>query len=883
MNNFDTPMMKQYKAIKSKYPDCLLFYRMGDFYELFLEDAHIGAKVLNITLTGKSNGKNSRIPMAGVPYHAVDSYLAKLVKAGYKVAICEQLSPPSKKGLVDRDVVRIVTPGTIVNENILERKDNNYIIGLERKDSLLVITYADLSTGFFGFYTVSDVNVEQTLKDELAKINATECILPESLYHDPSFLKVLVSEKGLNIFSYQDWVSETDIAEKLLKDQFGVKTLKSFDIDESENILTTCASLLKYLQDTQRTSVSHIKKITHVSTTNHLVLDRATMINLELFSTIREHDKKGSLYHVLDHAKTGMGSRMLKNWIIKPLVDKKEIDLRLDAVEKLQEYTLQSKIDESLKDIPDIERIVSRLSVNAGNARDLVSLKNAISHIFNVKETLAISEDKLLKELSSSISKELIEVEKVISSVIKEEPSIDIKNGNIIESGVNHELDKLRAVLDGSQSWVESLEEVERKRTGINSLKIKFNKVFGYYIEVSKPNLHLVPEDYSRKQTLVNGERFTTPELKKHEDIILSAQEKINDLEYAIFIETLDKVLTYIDEIQVAARVIAQLDCLHTFAYISQKNGYVKPEISNSGGLKIVEGRHPVVEKLLPEATFVPNDIDVVDDSVKQLLITGPNMAGKSVYIRQIALIVLMAQMGCFVPASEAKVSIVDRIFVRSGASDVITSGLSTFMVEMVETAQILNNATKDSLIIMDEIGRGTSTYDGISIAWAVAEYLACNFNVPPITLFATHYHELQALETKYPDKISNFHMSVVDDNGSPVFLHTIQKGAASHSYGIAVAKLAGVPEDVVNNAKMILKELELRTSHNKQTSSDTAKLNLPKSESNKVYLIDKYVQTELENIDISRMTPLEALNTLAELKRKLSLFKDNKKVITAD
>lgn len=815
MNEFSTPMMRQYHEIKKNYPGCLLFYRMGDFYELFLEDAHIGAQVLNITLTGKAGGKDGRIPMAGIPYHAMDSYLAKLVKAGYKVAICEQLSPPNKKGLVERDVVRIVTPGTLMDENALEKKENNYLVSILIQGENASLASADLSTGYFA---VSEKHGEyrQWILDELARLGASECILPDELYNNHDVLKLLNTQEGMNIYSLPLWASYADNAESVLKKHFGVKTLAGFGIDTKPFSLQTAAALLGYLQETQKTTVKHIKTISTYETEKTMVLDKSTMLNLELFSTIREHNTRGSLLSVLDETVTSMGGRLLKTWLNKPLVDTTEITMRHEGVAVfLREHKKRNKVRASLEEVSDIERMLSRLSVNIGNARDLVNIKLSLSNIFNIKEFIYTEEglaSGLCKSVSEQISPTLQKVIQLIDSYIVSEPPIDTKNGGIIKKGINKELDKLRDVMGSSRQWMEELEATERKATGIGSLKIRYNKVFGFYIEISKSNLHLVPASYTRKQTLVNGERFVTEDLKKHEEIILTAQEKANEVEHELFTKVLQGVLEFTEKIQQAAYAIATLDGIVTFAHISQKYGYVRPTLLDSGEIRITQGRHAVVEQLLDhESQFVPNDVCLDNTSQSLLLITGPNMAGKSVFIRQVALIVLMNQIGCFVPAKRAELSLVDRIFVRSGASDVITSGLSTFMVEMVETAHILHNATDKSLIIMDEIGRGTSTYDGISIAWAVARYLVTHFTSAPKTLFATHYHELQLLEKEYPYAIKNFHMAIAGEKSAPVFLHTLLPGGASHSFGIVVAQLAGLPEEVIESAKTMLHSLEKR------------------------------------------------------------------------
>lgn len=883
--NFTTPMMRQYSSIKKQYPDCLLFYRMGDFYELFMEDAHIGARVLNITLTGKSNGKNGRIPMAGVPYHAVDSYLSKLVKAGYKVAICEQLSPPNKKGLVERDVVRVVTPGTVLDEKILDKKNNNYIISLIFGKNNLALTTADISTGYFATTQIETNSPEQALKDELTKIQPTECILPENLYNDPHILSLLTSQPNLNIFPYLSWDSFAHSATHVLKKHFKVSTLVGFGLKNQQLALQTSAALLGYLQETQKGNVHHIKKIHLISPDQALLLDRSTMLNLELFSTIREHDTQGSLLAVLDHTITAMGGRMLKEWIRKPLVDKNAIMNRHDSVEMLlQQREKRITLREVLKEVNDIERLLSRLSVGLGNARDIINFKNTLKIILSIKNHVSELDTVLIKQITSSIknNNSLETLINYIETHIVEDPPISIREGGIIQKNIDKKLDELRKIVAGSKDWILELERKERKKTGIVSLKIKYNQVFGFYIEVSKANLSFVPDTYIRKQTLVNGERFITPELKKQEEIILAAEENINAIEFQLFQDVLQQILNKIEILQNVSANIAQLDCLLNFAHIAEKNKYTRAKLLYSGEIRIKNGRHPVVEQLLEDTLFVPNDVTLDIVSQQLLLITGPNMAGKSVFIRQVALIALMNQIGSFVPADKAYLSIVDKIFVRSGASDIITSGLSTFMVEMVETANILHHATKNSLIIMDEIGRGTSTYDGISIAWAVAEYLVTHNAAK--TLFATHYHELQVLEEQYPKQIKNYHMAAADDKGEPIFLHTILPGGASHSFGVAVAKLAGIPEPVIKRATELLHDLEKRNIQSSQlvaSKNETTRDLRQKTTGERSYtqevgndnLIDHLISKEFENVDIANMTPLEALNKLSELKDKLKLF----------
>ncbi len=869
--DFTTPMMKQYFSIKKQYQECLLFYRMGDFYELFLEDAQIGARILNITLTGKSNGKNGRIPMAGVPYHAVDNYLNKLVKAGYKVAICEQLSPPNTKGLVERDVVRIVTPGTVLDEKSLGKKENNFIISVLTKDNVVAMAIADISTGYFAVNEIETVSIGQTIKDELARLHPAECILPEELYNNAEILRILKSERDLNVFPYHVWNSFANNAEKVLKEHFGVKTLAGFGIEKQTLALQTAAALLGYLQETQKRQVTHIKRIQNIPSDSCLLLDRSTILNLELFSTLRDHENRGSLLSVLDETISAMGGRMLKNWMKKPLSDKKSISERHDAVELLvKKREKRQQLRELLEKISDIERLISRLSVGLGNGRDVVNIKEALKTVLEIKKQLKDVDDPLLTVLKKGIRSDIEEIISFIEKYIVPEPPISIRDGGMIQKGIDKELDRLRKIVSGSRDWILEMEQEERKKTGIASLKVRYNQVFGFYIEVSKSNLDAVPDYYIRKQTLVNGERFVTPELKKQEEIILTAEQKINDLEYKLFQEVLGKVLSQTLVLQEASESIATLDCLLNFAHIAERNNYVRSKLLYSGEIRITGGRHPVVEKLLEDSQFVPNDVTLDNISQQLLLITGPNMAGKSVLIRQIALIVLMNQIGSFVPAEKAHLSIVDRIFVRSGASDVITSGLSTFMVEMVETAHILHHATKNSLIVMDEIGRGTSTYDGISIAWAVAEYLVQHSGAK--TLFATHYHELQVLEEKFPKQIKNFHMAVANEKGEPIFLHTILPGGASHSFGVAVAKLAGIPDPVITRANELLKELEGRQFEQQEQSMI--------SPTKQGTIAEHIIYKELESLDIANMTPLDALNKLSELKDKLKLFTMHEKEI---
>jgi len=849
MAMFETPMMLQYQKLKKEYSDCILLFRLGDFYEMFMEDAKIGSSILNITLTSRSRGKDGKIPMCGVPYHALDAYLPKLIQAGYKVAIGEQVGEINGKELVKRDVVRIITPGTVLDEKSLEKKENNYIMGLHIENSRFGLALSDISTGNFYTEEYEIKELSNIIINEIIKYNPKECVLSSSSYNDPILLKLLKSHKNLNIYPYFEWDFYTNKAKEFIKDHFAIKSLKSYNLEEKEHAIKASAGLLGYLKHTQKSNISHIKKISALQDTKYVGLDRATIMNLEIFNTIREGAKKGTLLDFLDNTITSMGGRLLKEWLIKPLTDKTIIEKRYSCIEKyLNDKKLKSAITGTLENIGDLERILARISFGIGNPRDCVNLKNSL------KEGLKIIDlNKNIKELDLNL--ELSKVKELILKIentIEEESPIDPRNGSFIKFGNDEELDKLRKTVTGSKEFITKLEKEEKTKTGINSLKVKFNQVFGYYIEITKSNLEQVPDDYMRKQTLVNAERFITPALKEHEEIILTAEERTKTIEYNIFCEVTEIIKKNASDIQFLAKDIAKIDCLINFANIALDHKYVKPKIITTGEIKLKNNRHPVVEANLEEKEFVPNDVYLNNKEHQLIIITGPNMAGKSVYIRQVAITMLMAQIGCFVPAEEAEISLVDNIFVRSGASDIITAGLSTFMVEMVETANILNNATNDSLVIMDEIGRGTSTYDGISLAWAIAEYLVENNGIKPKTLFATHYHELQKLEEKYPNEIKNYHFPATEDQGEPIFLHTIKQGGASHSFGIQVAKIAGIPKAVYTNAQEILIELE-------KNGNTHLQRNYSKNETNKITKI-------IDKIDITRVTPLEALNILAEI-----------------
>jgi DNA mismatch repair protein MutS len=866
VQEFTTPMMKQFQELKAEYPDCILLFRLGDFYEMFLDDAFVGAKVLGITLTGRPKGKDGRIPMAGVPYHAIDAYLAKLVKAGHKVAICEQLSPPGTKGLIERKIVRIVTPGTLTDEKALEKKENNFLVTVAFLKHDVGLAAVDVSTGEFLVTEFPRAGWQKKIIDELTKLHPAECILSDTEYNDAEVLKVLVLQRGMNVYRYPEWERLAYRAATVVKKHFGVHSLASLQLDDKDAALQAAAVILGYLTETQKDRVPHVTKLSFMRDGEYLQLDTSTILNLEIFSTIRDRNKHGSLIEVLDETCTGMGGRLLRQWFLKPLTSRQAI-LERQAV--VQYFVAQPASAQHLRtafeSLTDIERLAARLSLHQGNPRDVVALKIALQELTKLelpKDSLRLPLLKMFQSLCQSAEGK--QLQQFIDRTILDEPAIDIKSGGLIKPGVQKELDELRAVVTHNQSWMSAFEKQERVRSGISSLKVRFNNVFGFYIEISKSNLASVPSDYFRKQTLANGERFVTEELKKHEELILTASEKMNRLEYEIWQDAIEKILSSISYLQALSASIAEIDCLLSFASLAVARKYCCPVITDGDELRIMGGRHPVVEKLLDTGEFVPNDCFLNTTTQQLMMVTGPNMAGKSVLLRQVALIVLLAQMGSFVPASEAQIGLVDRIFVRSGAADAITAGLSTFMVEMVETAHILAQATPKSLIVMDEIGRGTSTYDGISIAWAVAEFLVSKQRTGPKTLFATHYHELQELERLHPGRIFNMQMAVGQENAGPVFLHSLLPGGASHSYGVAVAKLAGIPDSVVTRANEILKDLEKQHIGEKEKSKkphNESKNSAPKSE----------LANRLHNLNVDAMTPLEALRFLSELKENYS------------
>ncbi|MFC1697843.1 DNA mismatch repair protein MutS [Nanoarchaeota archaeon] len=791
-----TPGMQQYMDEKMKYPDCILLFRMGDFYETFYEDAKLISRELEITLTARGKDK---VPLAGVPYHALEPYLTKLVKKGYKVAICEQLENPKlAKGVVKRGVIRVITPGTLMDTSMLEENSNNYIMSIINEKDKFGIAISELSTGEF---LITEANNKTKLINEITRINPSEIIVPETYKEE---LQTLLKENNLTltINGNEDRFYYNKIALKNLLDHFNINNLSGFGIDKNNISIPAAGALINYLKETQMTSLDHINKIKKYQQSDYMILDSSSIRNLELIRNIYSGKTEHSLLWVLDKTVTSMGSRLIRNIILKPLIEINKINARLSAVEELYaDSLLREESNDLLKNIADIERLISKVAYGNVNGRDLIALKNSLYLIPELKKILTKSTSALLLKLAEMNDQD--EAVNLIEKSIKDDCNLLPRDGNVIKDNYNKELDELRQIKSKGKEFIKTLQENEVKTTGIKSLKVKFNRVFGYFIEVTKPNLHLVPENYIRKQTQVNSERFITPELKEWEVKILGAEDKAKELEQKIFKEIVEKINVHTKDIQKAALNIAMLDVLISFAKVSALNDYVKPELTNNDIVEITDGRHPVLEQI--EDEYIPNDC-IFNQDERFKIITGPNMAGKSSFMRQIALIQLLAQTGCFIPASKAKLCIVDRIFTRVGAHDDLASGQSTFMVEMNETANILNNATDKSLIILDEIGRGTSTFDGVSIAWSVAEFIVNKINAK--TLFATHYHILNKLENEIP-KVKNYNIVVDEKDDKVIFLRKIVKGGTDKSYGIQVSKLAGLPENVIDRAKEIQFMLE--------------------------------------------------------------------------
>ena len=863
-----SPLMQQYFSIKNQYKDAILFFRVGDFYEMFFDDAKLASQELEITLTGKECGQEERAPMCGIPFHAVDTYVAKLIEKGYKVAICEQLEDPrTTKGMVKRDVIRIVTPGTIIESNMLDDKKNNYIMSVYKKGIYFGIAICDISTGDFYSTRIAENNNFAVLLDELAKFGPAEIVVNSFLYNSIEEINEIRKRFNLYINNFDDGNFKFDTENllqnyKLENENTEIKDLKNYELET-----IAINALLVYLKQTQKIKLDHINHIRFYNLQKYMTLDITARRNLELLERQHDKGKKGTLLWVLDKTSTSMGGRKIRKWIGEPLLDVNQINKRLNAVRELKENSiLRGELQQTLKKVYDIERLVGKISYGNSNGRDLNALKNSLKQIPNIKNLIKDSNSELIKFLELSLD-ECSDLAKLIEDAIVEDPPITLKEGGIIKLGYNQEIDEYKKASTEGKKWLLELEQREKEATGIKNLRIGFNRVFGYYIEITKSNLSLVPETYIRKQTLTNGERYITEELNELESKILGAEEKLIDLEYQIFTEVRTHLAKNIQRLQKSADIISTLDVLSALSTVAEDMNYVCPIVDNGGEIDIKEGRHPVIEKMIDTGSFVANDTYLNKDTDRFSIITGPNMAGKSTYMRQVALITLMAQIGSFVPASYAKIGIVDKIFTRVGASDDLSMGQSTFMVEMMEVANILKEATSNSLIILDEIGRGTSTYDGLSIAWAVVEHITDKTKCGAKTLFATHYHELTELETKL-EGVKNYSIAVKEKGEDVIFLRKIIPGGTDESYGIHVAKLAGVPQAVVKRSNEILRSLERKsmltgqkkTENKRQTEGQLDFFNYKLAE----------IAHEIDKMNLNEMTPIDALNTLIKIKEKM-------------
>ncbi|MGN0704921.1 MAG: DNA mismatch repair protein MutS [Lentihominibacter sp.] len=868
-----SPMMTQYMEIKSEYQDCILFFRLGDFYEMFFDDAILVSRELELTLTGKNCGMEERAPMCGVPFHSAETYIARLINKGHKVAICEQTEDPATaKGIVKREVIQIVTPGTVLSSAMLNEKENNYIASVFMDKSNIGLSYCDVSTGEINVTSISGSSRLENLVNELVKIEAREIILDGNTAEAIDTDKIKpVTEAYFNLLG--DEYYKADAVRNSIKRQFNVTALFGLGVEEGSAAEIALGSLLIYLHETQKNSLSHIAALNTYSMGQHMSLDKSTIKNLELTETLFEKKLQGSLLGVLDKTRTAMGSRKMKQWLKEPLNNVAMIRARLDAVDVLTDDILKrNNIREHLGRVYDFERLTGRIACGSANGKDLIALKSSCFVIPEIKTELSDTSAVLLDTLNEQIHP-LNEVFDLISSGIVDDAPFTIKEGGLIKAGYSQELDELKNSIKDAQEWIAGLETTERERTGIKNLKVGFNKVFGYYLEVTRSYYELIPDNYIRKQTLANCERFITPELKETERLVLNAEAKINQMEYELFTQIREKLQEYTSVIQETSKAVASLDVLAAFAEVSEKNNYIKPEVDDGDEIIIQKGRHPVIERTIRDGIFVSNDTYLNKRDESMLLITGPNMSGKSTYMRQTALIVLMAQAGCFVPCENAKIGICDRIFTRIGASDNLAQGQSTFFVEMSELSYILNTATGRSLVILDEIGRGTSTYDGLSIAWAAAEYLS-DPDRRIRTLFATHYHEMTSLEDT-AEGIKNLNVDVAEENGDVVFLHKIARGSASRSYGIHVAKLAGAPYELLERAEEHLRDLEagaqnqvvsgIRTEDTDYNSAAEEEHQLSFFE-----LAPDPVITKLRNLDLMDTTPSQALRILEELKELL-------------
>ncbi len=868
-------MMKNYMATKEEYKDCILMYRLGDFYEMFFDDAITASKALSLTLTGKACGLDERAPMCGVPHHAVESYVNKLIKSGYKVAICEQMEDPREaKGIVKREVTRVVTPGTNLDIDALDSTKNNYLMCIVYMGKSFGISAADITTGE---YLTTEVDSFETLIDEIYRFEPPEIICNEALLFSGLDIEDIKYKLSSTVYTLESWYFDDRLCNNILKEHFKVASLDCFGLKENSLSVIAAGSLLKYLYELHKgAKIEHLKTLSLFNTSSFMVLDASSRRNLELLETMRDKQKKGSLFGVLDKTRTAMGARTLRNFIEQPLLKRKEIEKRLSIVSELYDNNvLREELSEYLNPIYDLERLMSRISYHTANPRDLIAFSSSLSmlpHIKNLRDDMKSGELKALVDELDDLS----DLRELIDNAIEDDPPILVREGGIIRSSYNEKVDELRKAKTEGKKWLAELEENDRQRTGIKNLRIKYNKVFGYYFEVTNSFKNLVPDDYIRKQTLTNAERYTTDRLKELEDTILNAEDKLFSLEYELFNELRDTISGAVLRVQKSAKIIANIDACVSLASVAVKNGYVKPEINEKGIIDIKGGRHPVVEQMIENDLFVDNDT-YLDNKDRVSIITGPNMAGKSTYMRQTALIVLMTQIGSFVPAKSANIGLVDRIFTRVGASDDLASGQSTFMVEMTEVANILRNATSKSLLILDEIGRGTSTFDGLSIAWAVVEHISNPKLLGAKTLFATHYHELTELEGKI-ESVKNYCVAVREQGEDIVFLRKIAKGGADKSYGIQVARLAGVPDTVIERAQELVEELSVNdiTAGIREISTDHKKKKKEKKKYNDADVTqisffdtvkDEDILEEIKTLDLDRMTPMEALMTLNRLK----------------
>lgn len=875
-----SPMMQHYMETKKQYPDCILFYRLGDFYEMFFDDALTASRELEITLTGKECGLEERAPMCGVPYHAVDSYLSRLVQKGYKVAIAEQMEDPKlAKGLVKREVIRVVTPGTITSAQALDETKNNYLMGIVYLDDKMGVSVADITTGDF---LVTEVSSERSLFDEIHKFAPAEIICNDAFVMSGISLDDMKNRYHFTVSTLDAHFFQDENCRRILREHFKVASLEGLGLGDYDCGVIASGAVLQYLYETQKNTLDHLTTIVSYASGNFMILDSSTRRNLELLETMREKQKRGSLLWVLDKTRTAMGARLLRNWIEQPLINREDILKRQQAIEELNlNYISREELGEYLNPIYDLERLISRISYKSANPRDLLAFCGSIEMVPYIKTLLNEFTSENLKVLEGQLDG-LEDLKDLISRAIVEEPPITVREGGIIREGFSEEADRLRQAKTEGKTWLAELEAQERENTGIKSLKVKYNRVFGYYFEVTNSFKDLVPDYFIRKQTLTNAERYTTDKLKDLESVILGAEDKLFSLEYDLFCQVRDAVGAQVVRIQQTARAIAEIDVYASLSTVATRNNYVKPSINERGTIQIKGGRHPVVEKMMRDDLFVANDTCLDNGKNRISIITGPNMAGKSTYMRQTALIVLMAQIGSFVPADQANIGICDRIFTRVGASDDLASGQSTFMVEMTEVANILRNATRNSLLILDEIGRGTSTFDGLSIAWAVVEHISNTKLLGAKTLFATHYHELTELEG-IMSGVNNYCIAVKEQGDDIVFLRKIVKGGADKSYGIQVAKLAGVPDSVLNRAKELVEELsnaDLATrakeiAQNSATSSSHKPVPKPDDvEMSQLTLFDTVreddIIEELKTMDLGMMTPIDALNTLYRLQTRL-------------